>query len=294
MALFTRLAAAALFACVAFVNVHAQTLVVESVVSPAWVERGGTREPLQPGAVLRAKDKVHTGAAARLLLRMAEGSAIKLGEHATLAVDELLERKGSAGQPAVNAVLDMARGAFRFTTAVFGKQRGERDVKVRISGVTAGIRGTDVWGKSEPERDIVCLVDGRVTVEHGGQQYTMQEPLSFFIAPRNANPQPIAPVPQDLLKQWTDETEIRAGVGATRAGARYAVEVLTTRDHNLAEQSRAKLRAAGFPAEIETLRDSYGNEEYRLRSGGLVDSRDAQSLAVRLKAEGFGAARVAR
>lgn len=283
-----------LFACVAFADVHAQALVVESVVSPAWIERGSTREPLLPGAVLRGKDKVHTGAAARILLRMVEGSAVKLGENATLAVDELLERKGSAGQPAVNAILDMARGAFRFTTAVFGRQRGERDVRVRISAVTAGIRGTDVWGKSEPERDIVCLVDGRVTVEHGGQQYTMQEPLSFFIAPRNADPQPIAPVPQELLKQWIDETEISAGSGATRSGGRYAVEVLTTRDHNLAEQSRAKLRAAGFPAEIETLRDSYGNEEYRLRSDGLVDSRDAQSLAVRLKAGGFGAARVVR
>src|SRR5687768_2531373 len=86
MPLFTPLAWGVLFACLTFVNVHAQTLVVESVVSPAWVERGGTREPLQPGAVLRAKDKVHTGASARLLLRLAEGSAVKLGEHATLAV----------------------------------------------------------------------------------------------------------------------------------------------------------------------------------------------------------------
>ncbi|MGQ0751265.1 MAG: FecR domain-containing protein [Betaproteobacteria bacterium] len=292
--MFTRLASALLFTLVAFAGVHAQTLVVESVVSPAWIERGSAREPLQPGVVLRGKDKVHTGAAARVLLRMAEGSAVKLGENATLAVDELLERKGPGGQPAVNAVLEMARGAFRFTTAVFGKQRGERDVRVRISAVTAGIRGTDVWGKSEPERDIVCLVDGRVTVEHGAQQYTMQEPLSFFIAPRNANPLPIAPVPKELLNQWVQETEIRAGSGATRARARHAVEVLATRDHNLAEQGRVKLRTAGFPAEIETLRDSYGNEEYRLHSGGLAEPRDAQSLAARLKAEGFGAARVAR
>lgn len=292
--MFTCLASALLFACVAFADLHAQTLVVESVVSPAWIERDGAREPLQPGGLLRGRDKVHTGAAARVLLRMVEGSAIKLGENATLAVNELLERKTPAGQPAVNAVLEVARGAFRFTTAVFGRQRGERDVQVRISAVTAGIRGTDVWGKSEPERDIVCLVDGSVTVEHGGQQYTMQEALSFFIAPRNADPLPIAPVPKDLLNQWVEETEIRAGSGATRTGARHAVEVLTTRDHDLAEQGRANLRAAGFPAEIETLRDSYGNEEYRLRSGGLVDPRDAQSLAVRLKAQGFGTARAVR
>jgi hypothetical protein len=292
--MFGRLAFALVFAFFAFDRLHAQTLAVDSVVSPAWIERAGAREPLVAGAVLRSRDRVHTGQAARAVLRMAEGSAIKLGENATLAVDDLLEKKGPGAQPAVNAALELVRGAFRFTTGVFGKQRGEREVRITISAVTAGIRGTDVWGKSEPERDIVCLVEGRVTVEHGGQQYTMQEPRSFFIAPRKAKPLPIAPVPQNLLDQWMEETDIRAGSGAMRAGARNAVDVLTTPDYKLAEQARMKLRAAGFPVEMETLRDSYGNEEYRLRSRGLADAKDAQSLATRLRAAGFGDASVAR
>ena len=272
----------------------AQTLIVESLVSPAWLERSGVREPLVAGAVLRNQDKVHTGAGARALLRMAEGSAVKLGENGVLAVDDLLEKNGANTAPVVSAALEVVRGAFRFTTGVFGRQRAERDVKIRISTVTAGIRGTDVWGKSESERDIVCLVEGKIAVEHGGQRFTMQEPLSFFIAPRREKPHPVAPVSKDQLNEWIEETEIRAGSGAAKKGAGEAVQVLSTRDHSAATRSRDKLRTSGYPAEIETLRDSYGDEEYQVRIGALAGPQDAQALATRLKALGFPDAKAAR
>lgn len=292
--MFRKLAVSFALMLVASPPLAAQTLIVESFVSPAWLERGGVREPLVAGALLRNKDKVHTGAGARALLRMTEGSAVKLGENGVLAVDDLLETKRADTTPTVNAALSVVRGAFRFTTGVFGRQRAERDVKIRISTVTAGIRGTDVWGKSESERDIVCLVEGRIAVEHGGQRFTMQEPLSFFIAPRREKPQPVAPVSKDQLDQWIEETEIRAGSGAAKKGASNAVEVLNTRDYSAATQSRDKLRTDGYPAELETLRDSYGDEAYRVRIAALAGPKDAQALAARLKASGFPEAKAAR
>lgn len=288
------LAAVLAFLVLASPQLAAQTLVVESIVSPAWIERNGMREPLVAGAVLGNKDKVHTGAGARALLRMAEGSAVKLGENAILAVDGLMEKKGNDTGRLVSAALDVARGAFRFTTGVFGKQRSERDVRIRISTVTAGIRGTDVWGKSESERDIVCLVEGKIAVEHGGRQFTMQEPLSFFIAPRKEKPQPVAPVSKEQLDQWVEETEIRRGNGAMRRDGRHGVNVVRTRDHGAAEQGRRKLHESGFPAQIETTRDSYGNEEYRVHVVGLADAKDAQALAEKLKSLGFPDAEAAR
>ena len=59
--------------------------------------------------------------------------------------------------------LDVVSGAFRFTTRAVHKFRGERDVRVKLAATTAGIRGTDLWGKSEPTRDIFCLVEGSIT-----------------------------------------------------------------------------------------------------------------------------------
>ncbi|MEK6593667.1 MAG: FecR family protein [Pseudomonadota bacterium] len=272
----------------------AQTLTVEALVSPAWVERAGTRQPLAAGMTLENKDKVHTGEGARALLRLSEGSAVKLGANAVLAVDDLLEKQGASAQKLVTASLDVVRGAFRFTTGVFGRPSAERDVRIRVVTVTAGIRGTDLWGKSEAERDIVCLIEGRVAVEHDSQRFTMQDPLSFFIAPRQGKPGPVAPVSKQQIDQWSEETEIREGGGAIRRGGRYEVDLTGAVDQGAALQSRDKARAAGFPAEIETVSSGYGSSEYRARIANLPTMKDAQAAAGKLKSQGFAAARAAR
>ena len=184
----------------------ARVMTVEAVVSPAWVERaGGAREPLQPGLPLQDGDRVLTGSGARALLRVAEGSAVKLGENAQLRVDRLADR-GVTADRVVSGTLDVLQGAFRFTTRLFGSPQARREIDVRIVTVTAGIRGTDVWGKSSSERDVVCLIEGRIFVRHREHAFTMQDPLSFFIAGRDGSRQPVAPVPEAQLKEWAAET----------------------------------------------------------------------------------------
>jgi hypothetical protein len=191
----------------------ARTLTVEAVVSPAWVERaGGAREPLQPGAVLNDGDRVLTGGGARALLRVAEGSAVKLGENAQLRVDRMADRGLAAGR-VVSGALDVLQGAFRFTTRIFGSPQARRDINVRIVTVTAGIRGTDVWGKSSPDRDVVCLIEGRIYVQHREQAFTMQDPLSFFIAGRDGSRQPVAPVPEAQRQPQRRNTSPDTGRG---------------------------------------------------------------------------------
>lgn len=270
--------------------VAAQTLVVEGVLSPAWLERDGKREPLASGVTLNARDKVHTGPGARALIRMAEGSAVKLGENATLAVDDLLTGK-DGGKTSVNATLDVLRGAFRFTTGVFAKEPAQRDIKVKIATITAGIRGTDVWGRSTEQEDLVCLIEGRIAVEHGGRQFAMAEPLLFFIAPRNQPPKPVASVDRKQVERWSEETELRDGNGAIRRGGRFRVDVLTVRDGNAAQEARNQLQESGYPAGIETASDSYGAEEHHVRIPGFATVKDAAAVADRLKAQGYAEAR---
>ena len=72
---------------------------------------------------------------ASALLRLADGSLIKLGENGVLALDDLGQRKINL-KDVVTASLDVVSGAFRFTTQVLYKFRGERDVKVRIVTIT--------------------------------------------------------------------------------------------------------------------------------------------------------------
>jgi hypothetical protein len=271
----------------------AQTLTVEGVASPAWLERNGARLPLSVGMQLADRDKVVTGAGARALLRLAEGSAVKLGENAVLAVDDLADRRGPSVARLVTASLDVARGAFRFTTDLFSRARARRDVKVRISTITAGIRGTDVWGKSTDDRDIVCLIEGRIGVEHDGQSFAMADPLSFFIAPRKEKPLPVAPVDKAQLKQWAAETDIQPGSGGAMRGGKMKVNASVAPDQKTALRDYDRLRDAGFPAVIQPVRTDAG-EEYRVRILNLPGLRDARAVVEKLKGLGMTEAQVSR
>ena len=78
--------------------------IVDSVQMPAWVERNGVRQPLEPGKVLRNRDRVLTGSDARLLIQLDEGSAVRLGENAQLDLNALGRREGRVFTAALDVV----------------------------------------------------------------------------------------------------------------------------------------------------------------------------------------------
>ncbi len=253
---------------------------VEAVQMPAWVERGTDRIPLAPGMALRDSDRVRTGDNARILLRMAEGSAVKLGEKGSLLLDNMrMQRKENV----FVATMKVFEGAFRFTTNVLVKYRGRREVEVTIAAVTAGIRGTDLWGKAAPDRDIVCLIEGIIEVRRGADApFTMDQPLMFYIAPKDKPPLPVAPVPKEQLEQWSAETEIQAGRGAARQGGKWKV-VLATVDTQLeALKVYDAVRAAGYAAEIRP-QGAAGKHTYDVRLSQLPSKAEAQALADALR-----------
>ena len=280
-----RLIAAAVFVFVTlpgYAATSAVVLTVESVLSPAWVERAnGRREPLTAGVALASKDKVHTGDGGRAMLRLVDGSAVKIGESAMVAIDDLAHKPDAKGG-LVAASLDVVRGAFRFTTGLLSKPTGQRDVRVKVNAVTAGIRGTDVWGKAETERDIVCLLEGRITVTHGATEFQMQEANTFYIAPRNGQAEPPSSVSPQQVKEWSDETEIFRGAGSARAGGASAVVVALLANERNAVALRNKLRDSGFPAII-----AVGGGTFEVRLEALPDSAEAAALAERLRRVGY-------
>ena len=263
--------------------------VVEGVQMPAWVERGGVRQPLAAGMELRESDKVSTGQNSRLLLRLAEGSQIKLGENAQLSLDRLNQRQDNR-QTLLQAAFDVARGAFRFTTDVKAKLISRREVDIRVSTVTAGIRGTDLWGKSGSDRDIVCLIEGRISVQREAEQpVAMDQALQFYIAPKTqgrvdpAQRAQLAAVDQNQLLQWAAETEIAAGQGAARLGGKWKVVAVSSPDQAGALAVYDKLRAEGYAAEIRP-RGAGDQRAYDVRIGSLPSKAEAESLGLRLEA----------
>ena len=257
-------------------------MVVEGVQMPAWVEHAsGARDALMPGAVLKNKDQIITGPGARAQLRLADGSVVKLGENGILALDELGQKKNNL-KDVVTASLDVVNGAFRFTTDALYKFRGERDVKVRIETITAGIRGTDLWGKADATRDIVCLIEGRISVARDQESFTMDQPMSVYVAPKGKPAEPVAPVPKEQLYKWSLETEIAAGTGVARRDGKWRVYLADAGNQGDALQLYDQLRTAGYAADIRPVSSGKGID-YRLRISHLASKKEAAVLAGQLK-----------
>lgn len=245
---------------------------------PAWVERAGETLPLAPGMILESGDRLRTGANAKLLLKLAEGSSVRLGENARLA----LERIGSGKERVFDAALHVFDGAFRFTTDALQRTR-KRNINITVATLTAGIRGTDVWGKSTPERDLVCLIEGRIEVQHPrAAPITMDQAMSFYVAPRGAAPLPVAPVDAKQLAIWSAETAIDAGKGATRRGGKWKVLAASVASQAEALQLYDALRTAGYAARILPAREGEALR-YEVAIGQLPSQAEAAALATQLR-----------
>ena len=263
------------FACALLLGAglaSAQTAVVEAVQYPAWLERGGNAVPLAPGTALQAQDRLRTGGNARVQLKMPEGSAVRLGENAQFVI-ESAENRG-----VFRAALSVLAGAFRFTTDA--ARRGQkRDIAIKVKNTTAGIRGTDLWGKSTDERDIVCLLEGKITVgSEGHPTVTLDQPLDFYQKPRDGAPV-VAKVDQNQIDTWVRETAISADAPAARAGGKWRVMAASFRTRDDALLLNRSLRTGGYPSEIIPREGSFA-----VVIPNLAGESEARALMANLRA----------
>jgi len=275
-------------------------IIVRAIQMPAWLQRGEITQPLSIGKELKDGDKLITGTGARILLQAADGSAIKLGENADLTLSNLAQLR--EGKSLFSALLEVAKGAFRFTTGIVARLR-PREVTVRVAGATVGIRGTDVWGKvggktsiatmekamgkslpdadkdAKMEFDVVCLIEGKISVAHGKEApFVMDQPQTFYVMRKDAAPFPVTGLATEQLTKWAAETEIAAGQGASRSGGKWNVLLITSHNKNNAMAGLGELRTAGYDARIRRLQD----RRYQVRITHLSSRSEAEALARKL------------
>jgi len=261
--------------------------VVEGVQMPAWIERDGRRLPLIPGMELRPGDQVVTGAGSRVMVKLAEGSLVKLGEKGQLRFSEL-----SPTRELFKAALDVLEGAFRFTTDVVAKPR-KREVTIRAAQVTAGVRGTDFWGRARQGNEIVCLFDGEVEVAAAGEQpVTLREPRQFYRR-IDGKTQAVGVVNETQIGTWSAEVELQAGKGIARRGGRYSVLLASAADQSAVLPIYDELQNAGYPAELRPLKQG-DKVTYTVRIRQLASRAEAEALAKQLRGKyGITAPKVA-
>jgi hypothetical protein len=267
---------AAALALAATQALAAAAAMVEGVQMPAWVERGAQRIPLAPGMELKAGDSLSTGAGSRVVVKFSEGSVVKLGENGSLRIAEL-----DPGKEMFKAALNVLEGAFRFTTDVLAKGR-PREVNLRVATVTAGIRGTDLWGRSRAKNETVCLIEGQVEVGAEGEPaVTLDQPLQFYQR-QEGKTRPVGFIAKEQLDQWASEVELQAGKGAARRGGRWSVRLARAESQSDALRVYDELRNAGYPAEIFPTMDG-DKRAYVVRIRSLPSKAEAQALANQLR-----------
>lgn len=243
---------------------------------PVWLERGDQRQPLHPGATVFPGDSISTGAGGRLHLELEDSSTIKLGEGADFEMPALQVIDDGSDTGLLKGVLKLAKGAFRFTTGALSQFR-KRELDVHIGPtVTTGIRGTDVFGKSDDAQDLLCLLEGSVQVwSLDAPVQTMDRPNTFYVVPRGQPPKPISPTPPDKLETWLPSTEMRSQEPALEAGGRYRLVLLSVATEKQATGEAARLAALGYPVDVLASQTQAG-PRHRVVLGGFARYEDAQ------------------
>jgi len=259
--------------------VHAEPeALVQAVQMPAWLQRGDSMRPLRVGAELQNGDRLITGVNARIYVQTADGSTVKLGERASLAIGALAPKQPDS--PVFRAVLDVLKGAFRFTTSTLNKLR-HRNVTINVAGATVGIRGTDVWGKDGAELGVVCLIEGKINVTGvDNNEFVMDQPLSFYKMPKGQAPLPVGLVDAEQLAKWAAETEIAQP--ASKVGGKWKLVLLTAPEQASALAAYDQWQAAGYDARLHPVAHE-GGWSYELRIVQLASRAEAEQLAAQLK-----------
>jgi hypothetical protein len=255
--------------------------VVEGVQLPAWLIRDGQREPLTAGTELKARDEIATGSNSRLLLRLGDGSLVKLGENGWLQIAKLAQRQA---KNFLSATLRVFAGAFRFTTAP--ESGTEREVTVQFATLIARLNAADIWGKKLADREVLVLIDGKVSVARVPEKSVeppleMKDALTFLQAPRSGAGK-IEPVQIEQLKIWAAETEIPDGGGALRRGGLWKLNLAKYANQIQALSLYDSLRREGYPAHIEKQAREEG-PGYLVRIAGFPSELEANLLGARLK-----------
>lgn len=121
-------------------------------VRPSGAERLGRMSRLL------FKDKLVSGAAARLEATLKDGTRLTLGENASLLIDDFVYKPGAEG----NKLALNVTGAFLFVGGkIEGPTGGNVDINTPFG--TLGVRGTTVWGGPLDTGYGVTVLDGLVT-----------------------------------------------------------------------------------------------------------------------------------
>lgn len=262
------------------VSAHSDSIVsVNALNYPVWIERNQQIIPLAPGSELNEGDIVKTGPTGRVWLSMWDGSVVKLGQNAQFKVTSAEYEKENYND-VLKATLNVIKGAFRFTTSFFKpKRKSAHQVNIKIGSITAGLRGTDIWGRSTDEEDFVTLLEGSITVEAEGEgSAILSEPLTLYLKKRGQAAEPLSSVEPSTVQKLGQETELSSDEGIASIEGEYELVLMSGQNADGIQKALQQFQQQGYA--VNTVAVEINGEQYtRLVLGGFVSPRTASGLS---------------
>lgn len=248
---------------------------VDGVQMPAWVERNGMRTPLAQGQFLQNRDKLFTGADARLRVRLADGSAVGLGENTELHLNALGLRDDSV----FTGALELVQGVFRLTT---GNSQEPRAINVRISTMTAGVRAADIWGRADERGALFCLLQGSAAVVQAKDEMrTISDASACYTTSRGGMLKQVGDMSAEQVWKGALETQMQDGPGFAQRGGSASAVVATVDSEAEALALHDRIRAAGYAVSIRPRQATAGGYLYIVSVAQLPTQSDARAVAAR-------------
>ncbi len=228
------------------------SIFVDSLQPPAWINKPGGKIALQPGMTVNPEEKIYTGNLGKVVLQMPEGSKVKLGESTDFTVEQA-EDLETPQDETFKGILRILTGAFRFTTEKLAAQK-KRNIDIRLATATIGIRGTDLWGRSNKNREFICLIEGQISITRDNEpQVTMTNSRSTYTVEKNKPANPLGVISAAQLAELATETELDYGNGVLTQDGKYTVYLLSTQNRQYAEKIQQEIQQRGYPANITSV-----------------------------------------
>jgi hypothetical protein len=132
---------------------------VLALFGQCFVETAGRRNALRPGDAVHVGDILDVAPAAKLKLRMSDGSVIAVASGSRLTIVDY--RLGNGGESR-DATLSLGQGLLRALVSVL---RGEPHFEVDTATGVAAVRSTDWFIEARPGSTQVGVLAGRVSLK---------------------------------------------------------------------------------------------------------------------------------
>ena len=254
---------------------------VNSLNYPVWAERDQSVIALSVGDELENGDLIKTGENGRAWLSMTDGSVIKLGQNTQFQINKASYVENDQGT-VLDVALKVLKGAFRFTTGFFNpERRTPHQVNVQIGAITAGIRGTDIWGRSTESEDFVTLLDGAINVVADDEVPTrIDQPLALY-SKKAGMPAEMSTISAPLSGILAMETELSKAEGIASIEGQYDLMLMSLMDGAIALDNMNRFKQAGYGVKKQFI--TVGEQRFtRLFLPGFSTMEAAQNQSIML------------